>query len=275
MELLAQTYVHDVLHIIAQALMVPTLVVLILLIVYMLWTIGSVLVEAITERRHFKIHMGSFINSIEQAHPDQLPEVVSDSNLLAWQKRSLLRLWDHRCLDVESHLALGKRIIEEQESRRFLRIDINSTISRIAPQLGLMATLIPLGPGIVALSDGDTATLSSSLLVAFDATVAGLLVSAISFVVSRIRRTWYNDYMSALEASCTAILEKVDEMRRAGDIDIDSPSDHASAFPDPHEERDLERVRKWKARKAARSRARSNRGSSRESSSRDEGRRFN
>lgn len=38
--------------------------------------------------------------------------------------------------------------------------------------LGLLGTLIPLGPGIIALGQGDTQTLSTSLLTAFDTTIA-------------------------------------------------------------------------------------------------------
>ncbi len=246
MDILAQTYVHDVLHIIAQALLVPTLVVLIALIVYVLWCIGSVIAESFTERRHFRINMPSFLDRIETASPSELHDVIAASNLLGWQKRVLLRIWDYRTLEVDAHVALAKRLLEEQDSIRAMKVDRTSTISRIAPQLGLMATLIPLGPGIVSLSTGDTATLSSSLLVAFDATVAGLVVSAVSFVVSRIRKSWYEDYMSALEAGSTAILEKVDEMRRADGMDVSEPTSFADMYPDLREARELERVRKWK-----------------------------
>ncbi len=232
MDLLAQTYVQDILHIIAQTLLVPTIVVLIALIVYMLWTAGSLIAETFTERRHFKVHMPAFVDDIERAEPGKLHEVILESELLGWQKRVLLRIWDYRTLDVETHVALSKRLLEEQDSKRAGKVDRTQTISRIAPQLGLMATLIPLGPGIVALSYGDTATLSSSLLVAFDTTVAGLVVSAVAYVVSRIRKSWYENYMSALDASATAILEKVDEMRRAGGVDVDEPTAYADRCPD-------------------------------------------
>ena len=79
--------------------------------------------------------------------------------------------------------------------------------------LGLMGTLIPLGPGLVSLGQGDTLTLSSSLLIAFDTTVAGLVVAFVTFIITRIRRRWYDNYLSALDASVTTILEKVDGLR--------------------------------------------------------------
>jgi biopolymer transport protein ExbB/TolQ len=72
---------------------------------------------------------------------------------------------------------------------------------------GLMGTLIPLGPGIIALGQGDTQTLSNSLLTAFDTTVAGLASAAVASVVSMVRRSWYKDYMSMLETVAECVLE--------------------------------------------------------------------
>ena len=42
---------------------------------------------------------------------------------------------------------------------------------RLGPMVGLVGTLIPLGPGLVALSQGDLAQMASHLTVAFTVTV--------------------------------------------------------------------------------------------------------
>ena len=76
---------------------------------------------------------------------------------------------------------------------------------------GLLGTLIPLGPGILALGQGDTFTLSSSLLTAFDTTVAGLLAAAVATVVSSLRRSWYRQYVSQLEVLSQCILDREKE----------------------------------------------------------------
>jgi len=80
-------------------------------------------------------------------------------------------------------------------------------VARLGPMLGLMATLIPLGPGLIALGQGDTKTLADSLLTAFDATVTGLAAAAIAFAISRLRKRWYEDYLSSLEALMEGLLE--------------------------------------------------------------------
>ena len=61
-------------------------------------------------------------------------------------------------------------------------------IAKLGPMFGLLGTLIPLGPGIVALGQGDTATLAGSLGVAFDTTIVGVISAAVACVISNVRR---------------------------------------------------------------------------------------
>ncbi|MFO0755263.1 MAG: MotA/TolQ/ExbB proton channel family protein [Byssovorax sp.] len=60
---------------------------------------------------------------------------------------------------------------------------------RLGPMVGLVGTLIPLGPGLVALAQGDLTTMASHMTVAFTVTVVGLSTGALGFVVASIRRT--------------------------------------------------------------------------------------
>jgi len=80
------------------------------------------------------------------------------------------------------------------------RIERSDFIARIAPMLGLMGTLIPLGPGLSALGSGELDILTTAMSVAFDTTVLGLLVGVIGFVIGRLRRRWYDHALTQLEA---------------------------------------------------------------------------
>lgn len=90
--------------------------------------------------------------------------------------------------DSQALIALGKRRIE--------RADF---ITRLAPMLGLMGTLIPLGPGLAALGEGQLSILTTAMTVAFDTTVIGLLAGMIGFVIGRMRRRWYDAALTELE----------------------------------------------------------------------------
>jgi biopolymer transport protein ExbB/TolQ len=66
--------------------------------------------------------------------------------------------------------------------------------------LGLMATLISLGPGLTALSNGNLNLLAEAMLTAFDATVLGLAAGVVGFIIGRLRRRWYDEALGRWEA---------------------------------------------------------------------------
>ena len=62
--------------------------------------------------------------------------------------------------------------------------------------------------GIIALGQGDTQTLSTSLLTAFDTTIAGLCAAAVCLVVTTLRKRWYGGYMADLETLVDCVCEE-------------------------------------------------------------------
>lgn len=94
-------------------------------------------------------------------------------------------------------------LLEKLAERRIERSDF---LTRIAPMLGLMGTLIPLGPGLAALGEGELAVLTTAMSVAFDTTVLGLLVGIMGFVIGRLRRRWYDEMLTELEQQSQSIV---------------------------------------------------------------------
>ncbi|WP_256677915.1 MotA/TolQ/ExbB proton channel family protein [Pseudomonas sp. SJZ079] len=91
---------------------------------------------------------------------------------------------------------LPQEQVERRARKRLERCDL---IARLGPILGLMGTLIPLGPGLAALGDGDIQVLSVAMRVAFDATVLGLLGGMGGFVLGRLRRRWYDELLDSMQ----------------------------------------------------------------------------
>lgn len=85
------------------------------------------------------------------------------------------------------------------------RLDRTRMLVRAGPAIGLMGTLIPLAPGLKALSDGDISQLASDLRIAFAATVVGLLVGTVAFALTLLRTRMYTEDLSALERAAAAI----------------------------------------------------------------------
>ncbi|HVO53382.1 MAG TPA: MotA/TolQ/ExbB proton channel family protein [Solirubrobacterales bacterium] len=89
---------------------------------------------------------------------------------------------------------IAKRLAE-YDYLSLRRLERTRILVRMGPALGLMGTLIPLSPALAGLADGDVATLSDNLRVAFSVTVAGLLIGAFAFAISLVRdRLYAQDY---------------------------------------------------------------------------------
>lgn len=204
-------YLEDILHAVSQALLVPTIVFLILFIAFALFALGSILVEVYTERRNYKVCSPGFLARLEDCTFEDILDVIRESELLKRQKQALFTLVTYSYLPSDGLVALAKRLVANENGYYQKRVGRVDLIAKIAPMLGLMGTLIPLGPGIVALGQGETNTLASSLLIAFDTTVAGLVTAVVCLIIVRFRKRWYADYMVTLESSMTCILEKAQQ----------------------------------------------------------------
>ena len=71
-------------------------------------------------------------------------------------------------------------------------------VSRIAPMLGLVATMIPMGPALIAVSAGNAQGMAESLVVAFSAVIVALLAAAMTYAALCIRRRWLLSEMNVI-----------------------------------------------------------------------------
>lgn len=85
------------------------------------------------------------------------------------------------------------------------RLDRTRMLVRAGPAIGLMGTLIPLAPGLEALSDGDISKLAADLRIAFAATVVGLLVGTVAFALTLVRTRMYTEDLTALERAAAQV----------------------------------------------------------------------
>ena len=193
---------------IASSMEMPVIILLLLLVAVSVFMIGWIISEAITERRHLKESMPWLIDEINYTTDTAgIDRCIRNSKLLVRQKDALWELIAHPDVTPLMRESLAVRLIQQEQAFYDRRLKISDVIAKIGPMLGLLGTLIPLGPGIIALGQGDTITLSSSLLTAFDTTIMGLIAAAIAIVISTIRTRWYTDYMSILETLMECILE--------------------------------------------------------------------
>ena len=176
--------------------------------------LGSVIAEFFSERKALKESIPKLIDSIQGKSMSEMKAIIFSSELLKRQKRASEILIDRIKYPDNTREALARQLLADEENRYSRITKITDIVARTAPMFGLMGTLIPLGPGLIALGQGDTKTLSDSLLIAFDTTVAGLISGAISYVISGIRKSWYEQYIIGLETVFEAILEEQSRERK-------------------------------------------------------------
>jgi len=200
----------EALHVIGQVMMKPCLIILLLLMAIAIWQLGDMLVEMLVERQKLKKNnIPQLLEKIHEGKSENLDTVIQESGLTSRQKNLLHTLLHAKYLPKVSLVALAQRLLATEEEQYEKTTAITDLIIRLGPMFGLLGTLIPLGPGIVALGNGDTAALSKSLGVAFDTTIAGMIAAGIACVISNLRKRWYNSDMVTLESVMECVLEEV------------------------------------------------------------------
>ena len=183
----------------------PVLLVLVVMVVFTLYTIGGLIGEWL-ERRYLNIKVPKVLDAIKKNNKEPMA-VIYKSGLLKKQKELFYEVSVHKELSPEIRETLALRLLDEYKSKLDMRVKLSDLITKLAPAFGLMGTLIPLGPGIIALSSGDTQTLSQSLLIEFDTTIVGLLCATVNTVITTIRKKWYANDMSMMSTLMESLLE--------------------------------------------------------------------
>lgn len=202
-ELLAAT-----LNVVSQSLQIPVIIFLLIFAIFAVFAFGGLISDYKTRVRLTRNYKEELIFSLVNAEGvSELKNIIKGSKIYDSQKEVLLKIADSHSLSDESREAWALNLIEEEEvvmAKSLEKVDI---VTRIGPTLGLMGTLIPMGPGLAALGAGDINTLASSLTVAFNTTIVGIGSGALCYFIGKIRSSWYDRYLSDLDALIDAVLD--------------------------------------------------------------------
>jgi biopolymer transport protein ExbB/TolQ len=99
-------------------------------------------------------------------------------------------------------------LVSEYELAAEKNIATSKILTKMGPILGLMGTLIPMGPALVGLATGDIASMAYNMQVAFATTVVGLVVSVIGFVTQQAKERWALHNLMILDFIVQTLKEK-------------------------------------------------------------------
>lgn len=200
------------LNVVSQSLQIPVIIFLLIFAVFAVFAFGGLISDYNSRKRLSRDYKEKLVFSLVNANSvDELTNIVKSSEIFESQKEVLLKVINSHSLSSDSREAWAINLIEEEEVAMAKSLEKIDIVTRIGPTLGLMGTLIPMGPGLAALGSGDVSTLASAIIVAFDTTVVGIGSGAVAYVISKVRRRWYEEYSSNLQLFVNAVLENLND----------------------------------------------------------------
>lgn len=197
------------LDLVSQSLQIPVIIFLLLFAVAVVVLLGGLIREFRHRKTISNAEMKNLISGISNAGSEsEMLNIIENSEIPNSQKNDLKEIISSD-MDMESKIALAKKLVNSREKKLEKRLSYTDIITRIGPTLGLMGTLIPMGPGLAALGTGDIVTLSNAIIVAFDTTVVGIGAGALAYVISKIRRRWYGEYIANLDVLTDVVLSRI------------------------------------------------------------------
>ncbi len=193
--------ISDIMFWISTGLLVPVIVLLILLFFRSLLLVGSFFGQYVSIRKTDKLIREQMetlhVNNVDH-FAEKLPE----------KSNSLVVMFMKRILAEQQNNAQVQRLLANFEIAADKDLAISKTLTKLGPILGLMGTLIPMGPALVGLSTGDIASMAYNMQVAFATTVIGLVAGAIGFLTQQVKQRWYLQDMTNLECLVEVLNEK-------------------------------------------------------------------
>ena len=193
--------ISDIMFWISTGLLVPVIVLLILLFFRSLLLVGSFFGQYVSIRKTDKL-IREQMETLHVNYVDHFAEILPEKS------NSLVVMFMKRILAEQQNKAQVQRFLANFEIAADKDLAISKTLTKLGPILGLMGTLIPMGPALVGLSTGDIASMAYNMQVAFATTVIGLVAGAIGFLTQQVKQRWYLQDMTNLECLVEVLNEK-------------------------------------------------------------------
>lgn len=184
--------ISDILYWISTGLLVPVIVLLIFFFIRALLLLGSFFGEYMQNRR-VNASLGARISKLTVA------DAPAFATSLPAGSGSLFEAYARKIAESAGDEARTDLLLSEFEIASDKNIATSKVLTKMGPILGLMGTLIPMGPALVGLAQGDIASMAYNMQVAFATTVVGLTVSAIGFCTQQAKERWAVARVALLE----------------------------------------------------------------------------
>lgn len=179
--------ITQILNWISSSLLLPVTVLLLIGLACSLVSLGGFFADSFILLKERKLRR-KIMESLRKGDP---ADIQRESGLFCERVRRLDELgWD--ALECE-------KLISEWEGLYERRLERSRFLAKVGPMLGLMGTLIPMGPALAGLASGDIASMAYNMQIAFATTVLGCCIAGISILVLSVRKHDYADEIACLQ----------------------------------------------------------------------------
>ncbi|HIX03932.1 MAG TPA: MotA/TolQ/ExbB proton channel family protein [Candidatus Odoribacter faecigallinarum] len=192
--------ISDIMFWISNGLLVPDIVLLIFLFFRALLLVGSFFGQYLSIRKTDKM-LREQLETLRMTNIDDFENKLPES-------KSLVVTYMRKILQAKEYPAVVQRLLANFEIEADKDLATSKTLTKLGPILGLMGTLIPMGPALVGLSTGDIGSMAYNMQVAFATTVIGLVAGAVGFLTQQVKQRWYLQDMTNLEFVAELLNEK-------------------------------------------------------------------
>ncbi len=104
-----------------------------------------------------------------------------------------------RIVKAKGREIIVEKVLADYEVNSEKELSSSKSLAKLGPMVGLMGTLIPMGPALLGLAQGDIASMAQNMQVAFSTTVVGIFVGAIGYVTQLVKQRWFVADINTLE----------------------------------------------------------------------------
>ncbi|MFR9580464.1 MAG: MotA/TolQ/ExbB proton channel family protein [Rikenellaceae bacterium] len=193
-------FITNTLYWLSTGLLVPVTILLLFFFARSLFIVGGFYKENLNRSKFNKtLHKDIEVKSVCVILEEFKSSAASKSNLSTYLERIKSHQKSKNMLD---------KILGDYEVEADRELGASKLLVKIGPMLGLMGTLIPMGPALVGLATGDVASMASNMQVAFATTVVGIIIGAVGFVTLQVKQRWVIEDLNALDYIVESLKEE-------------------------------------------------------------------
>ncbi|SDP41384.1 MotA/TolQ/ExbB proton channel family protein [Desulforhopalus singaporensis] len=187
-------------YLISSSLLYPVLFLLVILTLVVILYAGSFFAEWVERLR------------LQKCSPQELPQLLQGGRKTPSVSHRVNKYIDALNTIAKTDTAREaavENLLQTSTWTLWKGMDKLRILVRVAPSLGLVGTLIPMGTGLAALGQGDMTKLTTDLVIAFTTTVVGLAIGTCSFFFYTVRRRWIEEDVKNMELATELLTAEI------------------------------------------------------------------